>query len=178
MTVYKNRWPSEYIANRIYLAQNLTRQNRLIEAELEIRRTLIESIGLSHKDSAVSGKIIGQLGEILQKQGRLQDAEELIEAGVRIIEASGISADSSLMANARILQGNVFADRQAACCVPPFSNSQQLRHPIDIRTADQKQQEMSLGSSHPPRSLSPRGNGYNARSTHDALAPTNPSLSP
>jgi CHAT domain-containing protein len=112
LNTYKNQWPAEYITNIIYLAQNLSRQNRIIEAELEIRRALTEAINLSGKDSAATGNVIGYLGEILQKQGRLKDAQKLIDAGIRIIERSGVSPDSYLIANAGVLHGNILCDQQ------------------------------------------------------------------
>lgn len=84
----------------------------MIEAELEIRRALTEAVNLSGKDSAITGNVIGHLGEILQKQGRLKDAQKLIDAGIRIIERSGVSSDSFLIAHARVLHGNILCDQQ------------------------------------------------------------------
>jgi CHAT domain-containing protein len=109
---FKTQWPAEYIANRVYLAQNLARQNRMFEAELAIRQTLMEAVFLSGKDSATTGNVIGYLGEILQKQGRLKDAQKLIDAEIRIIERSGVSPDSYLIANARVMHGNILCDQQ------------------------------------------------------------------
>jgi tetratricopeptide (TPR) repeat protein len=109
---FKKRWPAEYIANRVYLAQNLAWQNRMVDAELAIRQTLMEAVFLSGKDSAATGNVIGYLGEILQKQGRLKDAQKLIDAGIRIIERSGVSPNSYLIANARVMHGNILCDQQ------------------------------------------------------------------
>jgi CHAT domain-containing protein len=102
----------EYIVFRTWLADNLREQNRLIEAELEGRRALKIAIGSIGKASLATVYTIGHLGETLQKQGRLQEAEKLINHGLRIMENSDLSKDSYLMGEIRMKYGNVLADQQ------------------------------------------------------------------
>ena len=104
--------PLQYIIFKTWLANNLKKQNRLIEAELEGRQALKNAIGLTGKSSLATVYAIGNLGETLQKQGRLQEAQKLINRGLRIIENSDISADSYLMGEIRVKYGNVMADQQ------------------------------------------------------------------
>ena len=101
-----------YIIFKTWLADNLRKQNRLIEAELEGRQALKNAIGLTGKASLATVYTIGHLGVTLQKQGRLKDAQKLINCGLRIIENSDISADSYLMGEIRMNYGNVLADQQ------------------------------------------------------------------
>ncbi|MFC1811463.1 CHAT domain-containing protein [Thermodesulfobacteriota bacterium] len=100
-------YPFPYIVQRTRLAQNLARQDRLLEAELEIRDTLKQSIAHGGKDSSLTGGIIEHLGHILLLQGRLEDAEKLIRTGIGIFEASGLSDDSSIMGRNRVFLGKV-----------------------------------------------------------------------
>jgi CHAT domain-containing protein/predicted negative regulator of RcsB-dependent stress response len=108
----KRRIPGFVINIRAYLAQSLMNQNRLIEAELEIRRALKEAIGLFGKASVETGWIIAHYGKILQTQCRIQEAEKIINAGIDITEDSNIAADSFAMGQIRVLLGNVLADQQ------------------------------------------------------------------
>jgi CHAT domain-containing protein len=104
--------PLNYIIFKTWLADNLRKQNRLIEAELEGRQAIKKAIGLTGKASLATVYTIGHLGETLQKQGRLQEAQKLINRGLRLIERSDISADSYLMGEIRMNYGNVLADQQ------------------------------------------------------------------
>jgi len=105
-------YPLHYIFYKAMMADNLKKQNRLIEAELEGRQALKNAIGLTGKESLATVYTIGHLGETLQKQGRLQEAEKLINSGLRITENSDLSADSYLMGEIRTKYGNVLADQQ------------------------------------------------------------------
>jgi CHAT domain-containing protein len=100
-------FPFVYIAHRLKLANNLSRQGRLLEAEVEIREALEQSIAHGGKDSGLTGGIVEHLGNILLLQGRLEDAEKILNAGIRVLEASGLSHDSAIMGKAMILLGNV-----------------------------------------------------------------------
>ena len=108
----KKRIPGFVINNRAYLAQNLMRQNRLIEAELEIRQALKEAIGLFGMTSVETGWIIGHFGQILQTQGRTKTAEKIIKSAIDITKDSKITADSFAIGQIRVLLGNVLADQQ------------------------------------------------------------------
>jgi CHAT domain-containing protein/Tfp pilus assembly protein PilF len=107
----KKQYPVHAIDNRTWLAANLMEQNRFVEAELEARRVVKEVIGLTGKDSDATGRAIVRLGEILQKQGRLGEAEKLIKTGISILENSGLPSDSYLMGHSRMLYGNVLTDQ-------------------------------------------------------------------
>ena len=107
----KKKYPVHAIDNRTWLAANLMEQNRFVEAELEARRVVKEVIGLTGKDSEATGRSIVRLGEILRRQGRLGDAEKLINAGVSILVNSDLPSDSYLMGHSRMLYGNVLTDQ-------------------------------------------------------------------
>ncbi len=108
----KKDYPLEYLIFRAWLANILREQKRLIEAELEGRQALTNAIGLTGKASLATVYTIGHLGETLQKQGRLQEAQKLINSGLGIIENSNLSTDSYLMGEIRMKYGNVLADQQ------------------------------------------------------------------
>jgi tetratricopeptide (TPR) repeat protein len=106
-------YPITPIESRAYLALNLMKQKRLIEAEFESRRALKKTIRLFGKKAWVTGSIIGDLGEIIHHQGRLQDAEKLLKAGIQIMEESSeIPDDSFWMAEIVPRLGRVLADQQ------------------------------------------------------------------
>ena len=58
-----------YVVYQIYLTRNLKNQDRLIEAEVEARDTL-KVVGGLDKESGTFGTVVGELGEILLRQGR------------------------------------------------------------------------------------------------------------
>lgn len=107
----KKVFPEAYLNRRLGLAMNLLQQGRFVEAELEARETLKESIGLGGKGSATTGKILTILGSIYGRQGRLNDAEEMTRAAIRALEASGLSHDSTRMGEAMMFLGVVSAAR-------------------------------------------------------------------
>ena len=107
----REKYPVVPFVNRIYLARNLKRQGHLLEAELEARQALKEIIGYAGKESEIVGATIGDLGDILQSQGRLKESEKLMRTGIQIIEKSDISADSYVAGQNRIWLGNVLADK-------------------------------------------------------------------
>lgn len=104
--------PAYSILIRTWLAQCLMKQDRLIEAELEIRKALNESVGLSGNKSFSTAVLLADLAEILQAQGRLQDAEKLLKAAIKIQMGSNISSETVFMAETRMRHGNVLADQR------------------------------------------------------------------
>ena len=108
----RSEYPRWYVSSRSLLADNLRRQNRLLEAEIEIRDALKASIELGGTETATSGHLIGIMGEIIQRQGRLEDAEKLIRVGIQILENSGISMDSYALIVNRMALGNILADQE------------------------------------------------------------------
>ncbi|MGD2187128.1 MAG: CHAT domain-containing protein, partial [Desulfobacterales bacterium] len=103
--------PSYYLALASRLAMNLERQSKLIEAELEWRRILKSVIGLAGKESEITGVLLGHISETLQKQGRLAEAEKLLTVGLRIMDQSGLAADSYLMGRSRMWHGSILTDQ-------------------------------------------------------------------
>ncbi|MFH1857975.1 MAG: tetratricopeptide repeat protein [Candidatus Omnitrophota bacterium] len=103
----KKAFPRAYLMRRLNLAMNLLWQGRFVEAELEARETLKESIGLGGKESATTGRSLFMLGRIYGRQGRLNDAEDMTRAAIRALEAAGLSRDSSRMGSAMMLLGDL-----------------------------------------------------------------------
>jgi len=103
--------PSYYLALAARLALNIERQNNLIEAELEWRSILKGIIGLAGKESEGTGSVLGHMGENLQKQGRLVEAEKLLRAGIRIMKETGLSADSYFVGRIRMFHANVLTEQ-------------------------------------------------------------------
>jgi len=90
-----------------HLANNLSQQGRLVEAELVARETLKKSIGLSGKDSVITAKTIGCLADIKLAQGHVDDANKLGHSVIRIFENINISLDSMLMGKAKSFLGDI-----------------------------------------------------------------------
>ena len=103
--VLRNCTPSmqkiSYVVYRTYLTRNLKNQDRLIEAEVEARYALKAAGGLD-RESELFGTVVGELGEILLRQGRLRDAAKIMSAGVRIIQEAKVPIDSYLVAEGRM----------------------------------------------------------------------------
>ena len=97
---YIKNHPRGYIYMRSWLARNLAKQGRLIEAELEARRALGAALGYAGKKSAVTARTVGVFGEIMLAQKRLLDAEQLAVARTEIYEAAGASNKSLLKGEA------------------------------------------------------------------------------
>jgi CHAT domain-containing protein len=108
----KTDYPMHFIIARTELANNLMRQNRLLEAEQEQRLAIKEAIAHTGKESEGTGARIVSLGRALQKQGRLKDAQKLLEAGMTIMQKSDLSADSHIMGRTRMQYGNILVDQE------------------------------------------------------------------
>jgi CHAT domain-containing protein len=103
--------PEMSVEVRFGLANNLMKQERFIEAEIEARQALKESLGLARKDSLLTMRAAGEMADILRAQGRLSEAEKLSLLSVHALEASGIPSDSYMMATAQMKLGSIFASR-------------------------------------------------------------------
>lgn len=99
--------PAMAIRSRLFLAGNLLNQNRFVEAELEMRQVLKEALGFSGRDSAMTGEVIGVYAKILQRQGRLGDAEKLSLRAIRILESAGVDNDSMLVGSQRMILADI-----------------------------------------------------------------------
>jgi CHAT domain-containing protein len=107
----KSQHPIGPIFYRAYLAQTLKNQNRLVEAEFEIRAAL-KAMAALDRNSEIFGSFIIELGEILLRQGRLQDAEKIMRAGLAVMEESQVPEDTYFMAEGRMRLGEVLAAEQ------------------------------------------------------------------
>ena len=103
----KDARPRDAINMRIFVIGSLIKQGKLIEAELEARKALDQSVDHAGKDSALTGKLLTYFVSILRLQGRLQEAEGLSKEAIRILEVSQVPPDSMVMSNAYTLQGNI-----------------------------------------------------------------------
>ena len=104
---YLDSYPETYLMERRRLASNLMKQGRLVEAEFEIREVLRQSIGFGGKQSSMTAKHLGTFARVLLAQGRVQDAEKITKASIRIMKASGLSDNSHFMASINMYLGNV-----------------------------------------------------------------------
>ena len=103
--------PSFYTSLKLRFAANLAKQGKLIEAEIEMRHALKERIGYAGIGSEITGNTIVYLGDLLNNQGRLIEAEKLINAGIGIMEQSDLSSDSQIMGEAREAYGGVLVSQ-------------------------------------------------------------------
>lgn len=104
--------PIEVIEHRIWLAANLSKQERLLEAEIEARNAFKEAIEHAGKDSVTTWGALDKLANVILAQGRLKDAEDLIRAEIRLLESLGISSDTHFVTKAKMSLGNVLADKR------------------------------------------------------------------
>jgi CHAT domain-containing protein len=74
--------------------QNLLQQDRLLEAELVARRTLVAIIRKIGRDSINCSAWLGVLARVLMAQGRAVEAETLLGAAVQIDQRIGVPSDS------------------------------------------------------------------------------------
>ena len=102
-----DEFPMGYINRRCALAYNLMNQGRFVEAEIEVRETLKEAIGLGGKESIKTGNILVLFGKILLSQGRLDDADKIIHSAIHTFENSGLSRDSFIIRKASMILGQI-----------------------------------------------------------------------
>jgi CHAT domain-containing protein len=107
----RQQYPLGYAITKLYLTRNLKNQDRLMEAEIQARESLNVTGGLD-KESGLFGSTVGEFGEILLRQGRLQDAEKIMHAGLRIMEVANVSPDSYVMGEGRMRLGEVLTVEQ------------------------------------------------------------------
>jgi len=93
----KSKYPHNTMFQRRKLATNLRAQGRLVEAEVEARQALLESIRLFGSKSLHTRYCVEVLATILVKQGRHREAARLFQKVINILEAGGISDDSLVM---------------------------------------------------------------------------------
>ncbi|MCG6538384.1 MAG: tetratricopeptide repeat protein, partial [Syntrophales bacterium LBB04] len=106
------RIPRYAIINRLRLSLNLSRQQRFIDAEIEARQTLKEALGHGGVESDLTVKAVERLAGVMLFQGRLNEAEQLARAAIRILENSGFPSDSGLMCSSRAFLGDVLSRQE------------------------------------------------------------------
>ncbi len=109
-------FPGGVISRHHWLAGNLLNQQRLIEAEVEARKALSESIAHAGKDSIMTAWCIDLLAGILRSQGRLQEAEQLCSIAVDMLNRLEIPGTFPVtrsvrrtLANIRFAKGDFFS---------------------------------------------------------------------
>jgi len=115
---------------RIDLAKNLLKQERLVEAEIEARQALKEGLIFMEKDTGDFATLIVNFGNIIQHQGRLEDAENLIRTGIDILEKANISSSSFLQGQSRVQLGNVLVyKKKYIAAMEQFNFAKQAMQP-------------------------------------------------
>ena len=89
------------------LADNLRRQDRYVEAELESRKALLGVLDVHGKYSTQAAAILRILTQVIHEQGRYREAEVLARANLEIFRRTGASAASLNHALARSLLGDI-----------------------------------------------------------------------
>jgi len=77
---------------RIAFAQALARQGKLVDAEVEARRALIDTAARQTDAAPIMSGIVLALADILQAQGRYRDAQRLSEAALDILVKGGVAS--------------------------------------------------------------------------------------
>lgn len=95
---------------RSYLAFNLLRQGRLMEAELEARQAISDALDLG--EGSMTGYALWGLGGVLMAQGRVQEAEQIFSASVAQMERLNFPEDSMSLSWARINVGIALAAQE------------------------------------------------------------------
>ena len=109
---YLDSYPETFLMERRRLASNLMKQGRLVEAEFEIREVLRQSMGFGGKKSPMTANHLRTFARVMLAQGRVQDAEKIIKAAIRIMKSSGLSDDSLFMARVNMHLGNILIARR------------------------------------------------------------------
>jgi len=91
---------------RIFLANVLTQQQRLDEAELLLREVLKSSLVRSGRNAFVTGRALWSLSLVFTNRGRHAEAVVLAEWGDRSLAEAGISETSPARLNGRIILAN------------------------------------------------------------------------
>ena len=99
--------PINAIRARSRLAKNLMQQGRLLEAEIEARQVLAESLAHGGKLASSTAGSVLLLSSILRNQGRNREAEILARIAIDIVETVGTSDDSQQKGAARMNLGNI-----------------------------------------------------------------------
>jgi CHAT domain-containing protein len=83
------------------LARNLARQGRVVEAEIEARRALLDQLHFRGRYTPESAILIGTLSFVIAAQGRYPEAEKLLRVVLETLENLGQAPDSQTLNVAR-----------------------------------------------------------------------------
>ena len=83
------------------LAWNLLKQGRVVEAEIEIRRSLLDVLARVGRYSTETPAVLLRFVYILRQQGRLKEASQLAKAAIDIMEHVGMETTSVRMVAAK-----------------------------------------------------------------------------
>lgn len=89
-------------STRIYLAQTLTAQGRLDEAELLLREVLKRSLARDGRNSPTVGRALSVLHNVFSNRGRYAEALVLAEWADKALAEAGIAERAPVRLNARI----------------------------------------------------------------------------
>ncbi len=89
-------------STRIYLAQTLTAQGRLDEAELMLREVLKRSLARDGRNSPTVGRALSVLHSVFTNRGRYAEALVLAEWANKTLAEAGIAERAPMRLNARI----------------------------------------------------------------------------
>ena len=98
------------VFGRRWLAINLMAQSRPVEAEVEARQALLDSINTFGSRSLDTRWCVEVLANILSKQGRHGEAARLLVQLISMMQGGGISDDSPVMGWTRYGLGNVLVE--------------------------------------------------------------------
>jgi CHAT domain-containing protein len=103
--------PRTFNSVKVWYAENLLQQGRLIEAEVEVRKSLMFTLTQTEKDSFGAGWQLSLFTRIVQAQGRLEEAARLSDAAIAVYAAAGITDDSYVIGDVRNTKGDILAQR-------------------------------------------------------------------
>jgi len=101
--------PTTILTLKTWLAGNLFRQGRFFESEVIARDVLKEALAHGGQQSTQTLSVIVMISSNLAAQGRTEDAEKLLSAAIRLLEASGVTNDSAMAAQVRVDYGGLLA---------------------------------------------------------------------
>jgi CHAT domain-containing protein len=104
-------YPSIMVETKMDLAENLIRQKRFTDAEIQIRQALQENLALVGVNSPLTAEILRIFGNIFIAQGRIDDAEKITARAIRIGGVLESSQQSVFAHRARAQAGNLLVMR-------------------------------------------------------------------
>ena len=98
----KGQMPSFVLSMKLALINNLRMQGRLVEAEIETRRAIEETVAFGGKGTFYCAMACQTLGKILIDQRRLKEARAILETAIEIAIQSDIPSDTPFVGNVRL----------------------------------------------------------------------------